>query len=130
MTRRAETYGTDLSHGDRARAGAFAVRRRGRLARRILTREQEEDALAEALGALRGAIRALPRGDEALLLVSDELEGLEQDHAQGGGGASRAADRLDTILEKVKAVTGFETDTATLVDPLRKIAALFGVALG
>jgi hypothetical protein len=86
--------------------------------------------LAEALADLRAAIRALPRGEEALVAVDADLADMRGDHEPSEEAAHEAGDRLDAILEKVKAVTGREIDTGSLVDPLRKIAALFGLALG
>jgi len=115
--------------GSRLQADTRALKRRARLSRRVLLPVDEGDALAEALGDLRAAIRALPRGEEALVAVDADLTDIAADDLAALA-ASQAGDRLDAILETIKAVAGLETDTATLVDPLRKIAALFGVALG
>lgn len=123
-------HGHEADYADRKRADTRALRRRARLSRGIPTTDDEGRALADALADLRAAIRALPRGEEALVAVDADLADIRSDHEPNDESAHQAGDRLDAILEKVKSVTGREIDTASLVDPLRKIAALFGLALG
>lgn len=87
------------------------------------------EELASALSELRAALGGLNLGQTAENAIAEDVIALEAAAAAPDENRSQIGDLLKQISEKLKVVGVVVKETASLVEPIKKIGALIGIGL-